>query len=91
MSNNSMKMEKNLTLFTVYPEAVKVSQIFEAYVLICCTRPLTLRLKVDNHRNSGLIKQFREQSSDALKKKRAESIIDSSNFAFKHFVRNHIL
>ena len=33
MLNNSMKMEKNLTLFTVYPEAVKVRQIFERNVL----------------------------------------------------------
>ena len=34
MSNNSMKMAKNQTSFTAYQEAVKVSQIFEVFVLL---------------------------------------------------------
>ena len=42
MSNNSMKMEKNRILFTVYPEAVKVRQIFKSNILISCTLKLLL-------------------------------------------------
>ena len=49
MSNNSMKLAKNLTLFTVYPEAVKVRQIFEAYVTYRWHRGLSLIRKYTNY------------------------------------------
>ena len=48
MLNNWMKMKKNLTLFTVYPEAVKVRQIFESYVTYFWHRALSSTRKYSN-------------------------------------------